>query len=158
MASPGETDATVTDLVLDFLASKGFADAEAALRDQLDNAEAPPVASEGISPLEMMLIRGRTAASESQVMGSQSVMQPLALPNGALAYEPTDELPNGLGDKLTRMELDSATEASSGTKPVWYDPTNEGDEDDWTDDEALGYLQIEVSEETLKRGFESAAS
>ena len=158
MASPGETDATVTDLVLDFLASKGFADAEAALREQLDAAEAPPVASEGISPLEMMLIRGRTAASESQVMGSQSVMQPLALPNGALAYEPTDELPNGLGDKLTRMELDSATEASSGTKPVWYDPTNEGDEDDWTDDEALGYLQIEVSEETLKRGFESAAS
>ena len=67
MASPGETDATVTDLVLDFLASKGFADAEAALREQLDAAEAPPVASEGISPLEMMLIRGRTAASESQV-------------------------------------------------------------------------------------------
>ena len=108
-----------------------------------------------------MLAEGGELSNSVVVGESESTyMIPAMLPpaKDLSASEPTDELPNGLGDKLTRMELDSATEASSGTKPVWYDPTNEGDEDDWTDDEALGYLQIEVSEETLKRGFESAAS
>ena len=52
---------TTLDLVLDYLSSKGFSDAEAALRSQLASVEpAPP--TEGISPLELMLIRGRAAA------------------------------------------------------------------------------------------------
>ena len=73
---------SVHELVLDYLAQKGFTDAETALREHLQAAEPPPPVegSDSISPLESMLIRGRAAAAQSRSLEGQSVLQPLSLP------------------------------------------------------------------------------
>ena len=40
---------------------------------------------------------------------------------------------------------------TAGVAPMvrWHDPVMDGDEDEWTDDEALGYVQTVCSEEAL---------
>ena len=57
-----EASATTLELVLDFLQSKGFSDAESALRQQLDAEPEPQPTTDNFSVLESMLIRGRAAA------------------------------------------------------------------------------------------------
>ena len=80
--SSGES---VEALVLDYLASKGFANAESALREQLEKSQTPAATEVSFSLLESMLIRGQAAAA-SQTQ-SEPVLKPVALPNGEPASE-----------------------------------------------------------------------
>ena len=80
---------------------------------------------------------------------------PVALPNGDVSTAAP------LPEKLGRMTLKPEAPPSSGggaDQIDWHDPSEDALEDDWTDDEALGYLQISVSEDTLLRGFAAAAN
>ena len=151
---------SVAQLVLDYLASKGFSSAETALREQLKAQPDPPPATESnFSELESMLIRGHAAAAQSEVeVKSKSVLQPLAPPGTEAAEEDAP-----LAHKISQMSLAGAGAHPAAQEParapiVWHDPTGQPDEDEWTDDEGLGYVQIEVSEDTILRGFAAAAA
>ena len=140
---------SVEDLVLEYLASKGFAEAASALRDQLESSQPPTPSDTNFSTLESMLIRGRAAAASAAKAEAAPVLAPVPLPNGELPD------PERLNEKVGRLSLGGAT----GPKPVrWHNPEHDVPEDDWTDDEALGYMQVAVSEETLLKGFAAAAS
>ena len=136
------SDATTMDLVLDFLASKGFTDAEDALRLA---AESQPKQepSESISALEQMLIRGRVAAETAMVVESKPVLQPLAMPDG-IAVDSSDmhgPASDMLSDKLKGMQVSKGAKSGGAAAVVWHEPEKAGaEEDEWTDDEALGYL------------------
>ena len=56
-----------------------------------------------------------------------------------------------LSEKMQAMER-----AARAAPMQWHDPRTDPEVDEWTDDEALGYQQIEVSEELLMRGFRAA--
>ena len=68
------------ELVLEFLAAKGFVNAEAALREQLELERTPlPVTEQGFSQLEAMLIRSATAGPAKSTGSILQEMRPPVL-------------------------------------------------------------------------------
>ena len=140
------------ELVLEFLAAKGFVNAEAALREQLELERTPlPVTEQGFSQLEAMLIRSATAGPAKSTGSILQEMRPPVL-KAIVADEDMPQSPDTHAAAAAKPSA-PAPAAAPVTTIRWHDPDADGDVDAWTDDEALGYLQIECSEEALMRGF-----
>jgi serine/threonine protein kinase len=139
------------ELVLEFLAAKGFVNAEAALREQLELERTPlPVTEQGFSQLEAMLIRGATAGPAKSTGSILQEMRPPVLK----AIVADEDMPQSPDTHAAAAAKPSAPAPAAAPVTIrWHDPDADGDVDAWTDDEALGYLQIECSEEALMRGF-----
>ena len=138
--------AHASELVLEFLASRGLASDEvrAALereassganssgatsesKNSADGEEAAPAPAGKRDPslLEGLILRSRRAESEA---AAPTAEQEAALrPNPRPARAP----------------------AASGAPPAWYDPAADPVEDEWADDDDLGYRRVPLSEAAL---------
>ena len=132
-----------------FLTVQGLADAESALR-QLDAEPEPQPTTDNFSVLESMLIRRAAAAAQAE----EPVLKPLSLPNGVSNH--TDQEDSVHTNQLLSEKMQAMERAARAAPMQWHDPRTDPEVDEWTDDEALGYQQIEVSEELLMRGFRAA--
>ena len=118
------------DLVLEFLEAKKFDNTASALRKDLEamqsallpdatSAEKPKPVEREFSQLESLLVRSKAAET------------------GNLAEAPPAYLM--AGGALAKPGTDGAKEDKEDNLPEWHDPKADVEEDEWTDDEALGY-------------------
>ena len=107
-----------------------------------------------------MLIRG---ASASAAHPEGSVLVPVEAPSGAgtaaAGGAPSKTSSSSLSDKVAQMSLEQSSPPSARRAEAemrWFDPMADHGKDEWTDDEALGYEQVECSEEDLMRSLAAA--
>ena len=147
------------ELVLEYLAAKGFTNAEMALREQLDSEPAPlPATEQCFSQLESLLIRG---ANAGPARPSGGILEDMRAPvaKASASAEETSPSPTTHAVAPAAPTEGAGTTSTGAVTMRWHDPDADGEADEWTDDEALGYVQIECSEEALvafhtEKGFQ----